>query len=413
MKLNIDLNENGRYFEIDNEMKYYRQLYIYVEDDLIFNDNINTKNNIYNIYISSNVLKIIENDVEIKTLNIESEFTIWFRNMTLIYNNMIKRDFDGVGKKRIASKRDYTKLLTRNISELKYIFDIYHEGQLIESVELNSENNYNTELKNNFDFEELVFIERDKPEDVQLTIKSYKLRNGGEIIEARNQTPTFYRHLKYNVYFKITENDYIDTFKNITINSIRFKISKNDYNGNDDVKEYYFIKKAPETNPYYESRNELDYEAKTIGSGYIIDENNVIDIEEIIINNRYKISNFNVSHSLTLLEIVYDNNKQYQIFQIVINIILDENKTKIVDLKSSKYSKLLKLLKKYLNSNDSKIKTLYNDLLNKISEENILIVVPSSIININSLLKLLSKYLGTKSKNPNILYRLLLNKSRL
>lgn len=43
MKLNVDLNENGRYFEIDNEMKYYSKLYIYVENDLIFDDNINKK----------------------------------------------------------------------------------------------------------------------------------------------------------------------------------------------------------------------------------------------------------------------------------------------------------------------------------------------------------------------------------
>ena len=79
-------------------------------------------------------------------------------------------------------------------------------------------------------------------------------------------------------------------------------------------------------------------------------------------------------------------------------------------LNNNKYTKLLKLLKKHLNSRNTNINTLYHDLLKKMQQENTLIVTTNSIININSLLKLLSEYLGIKSKNPNVLYHSLLVK---
>ena len=223
--------------------------------------------------------------------------------------------------------------------------------------------------------------------------------------------------MKYKIYFQNINGDNISVFKNIPINSIKFKISKNEYNNSQDTEKYLFQKKQ-DSEIYYESENKKwDYTSKSIIKDvYGYQGNDAININEIIINDRYKISNFKTKHPKLQHEEFESSNKGfYKIYIIDIEIILDENETKIVILNpfQNKYSKLLKLLRKYLNSKNSKIKTLYNDLLNKMREENILNIVPSSIININTLLKLLSEYLGTKSKNPNILYHNLLAKKLL
>lgn len=403
MKVNIDLNENGRYFEIDIELKYYSKLYIYVEDDLIFDDNINTKNNIYDIYILNDVLKIIENNIEIKTFKIEEEFTIWFRNITLIYNNMTKRTNDSKKIKRI-SKRDYTVDQNKNFSKLKYIFDVYHEGQLIETVDLNSNNNFNSELKNDFNFEELVFVERNKPDNVKLSIQSYKLRNGEEIIRTMNEylPSTYHCYLVYKVQFK--NNNKLDININeingIQINTINFKMITNGYNTPKSGSNYKFVKN--------QNDNEFVNDIKEDGSiGENYEKQEEITINEIIINNIYKLTGFVVKKECNFDE---NDSSFNRIYTVSIIIILDNNTTIIKLNNNNKCTKLLKLLKKHLNSRNTNINTLYHDLLKKMQQENTLIVTINSIININSLLKLLSEYLGINSKNPNVLYHSLLVK---
>ena len=224
----------------------------------------------------------------------------------------------------------------------------------------------------------------------------------------------FKSYLKYHITFKMIINGRhisITKFQDISINSIRFKISKNGYNSNyDATKEYLFEKSQNED--YYESNNDYDYYDSQVegDSHYVFLGSDVIEIDKIIIDDKYKFSNFGVIHTDINHKLKDDTSNNEIIYTIFITIILNENTIITMLNNNNKYTKLLKLLKKHLNSRNTNVKTLYYDLLNKIQQENTLIITTSSIININSLLKLLSEYLGINSKNPNILYHSLLTK---
>ena len=214
----------------------------------------------------------------------------------------------------------------------------------------------------------------------------------------------YWRYLKYIITFN--PNDY----QNISINSIRFKIIENSYNGSTDKKEYLFNKVSTKN---YESNNVYDYNSEAKGVDYDLGKTYNIEIDKIIVNDKYEISNFDVKHNIYIppTPTIINGKLNSKIYTIFITIILNNNTIiTILNNNNNKYTKLLKLLKKHLNSRNTNVKTLYYDLLNKIQQENTLIITTSSIININSLLKLLSEYLGINSKNPNILYRSLLTK---
>lgn len=229
----------------------------------------------------------------------------------------------------------------------------------------------------------------------------------------------FKRYLKYRITFKKiinNESTAIIEFKNISINSVRFKISKNGYNSNDDVAKEYLFKKIQD---YYTSNNNYDYGNDGITGPEHEYNETYIGIDKIIINNNYKFIGFNINHpsdpdndgKLKIIDSEFDENELpiFKTYLINIEIILKDD-TKIVILNNNKYTRLLKLLKKHLNSRNTNINTLYHDLLKKMQQENTLNVTTNSIININSLLKLLSEYLGINSKNPNVLYHSLLVK---
>lgn len=249
--------------------------------------------------------------------------------------------------------------------------------------------------------------------------------NNSSIDGSSNSTDTFKRYLKFHITFKkMSDETPITEFQDISINSIRFKISKIDYveENYDTTKEYLFEKVQVIVNEeiyYYASNNDYDYDPGPESSDdyQYMSKTDAIVINEIIINDKYKFIGFNINHPPDLhgnIEIYSESKNNDQIisktYLINIEIILNENTTIIKLNNNNKYTKLLKLLKKHLNSRNTNVKTLYHDLLNKIQQENTLIITTSSIININSLLKLLSEYLGINSKNPNILYRSLLTK---
>lgn len=240
---------------------------------------------------------------------------------------------------------------------------------------------------------------------------------GGDSI-GTGEDINFKRYLKYRITFKTIINGNhtsITKFRDISINSIRFKISENGYNSNSDATEEYLFEKI-QNKDYYESNNDYDYDPdETTGLDYDIGEEYIIGIDNIIINDKYKISNFGVKNTgVEIPEEITPPTKEgdfgYKIHIVSITITLNDDIIITMLNNNNKYTKLLKLLKKHLNSRNTNVKTLYYDLLNKIQQDNTLIVTTSSIININSLLKLLSEYLGINSKNPNVLYRSLLIK---
>lgn len=168
----------------------------------------------------------------------------------------------------------------------------------------------------------------------------------------------FFRHLKYHLTFKDSNGEIITEFQNISINSVRFKIIKNGYNTNDDKKTYLF-QKTEDPTTYYESNNDYDYKSSNKGTDYDSDSEYQIDIDNVIVNNKYKFIGFKVDNKID------DNfvDSEYKTYIIKIEITLDEN-TKIIVLNNNKYTKLL------------------------------------------------SEYLGIKTKNPNILYYNSLNKNK-
>lgn len=173
---------------------------------------------------------------------------------------------------------------------------------------------------------------------------------GGDSI-GTGEDINFKRYLKYRITFKTIINGNhtpITKFRDISINSIRFKISENGYNSNSDATEEYLFEKI-QNKDYYESNNDYDYYDPQVegDSHYDFLGTDVIKIDKIIIIDKYKFNNFDVIHTDINYKSKDDASNNEIIYTIFITIILNNNTIiTILNNNNNKYTKLLKLLKK-------------------------------------------------------------------
>lgn len=145
-KININtINKKIEYKYNDKLIEdEYEYIYIYINDELIYNDDCINKTKIYNLYINDNELNI---NNELK-YNIENDLEIWINNITLYYklNQIQKRD--DISIFRIVKDSSYNLPKSNYI---EFLFDMYYDDNFIKTLNLNTNNNFHIEFEIDYD----------------------------------------------------------------------------------------------------------------------------------------------------------------------------------------------------------------------------------------------------------------------
>lgn len=330
-KININtINKKIEYKYSNDELieDKYEYIYIYINNELIYNDDCINKTKIYNLYINDNELNI---NNELK-YNIENDLEIWINNITLYYklNQIQKRD--DISIFRFVKDTSYN--LPRS-NYIEFLFDMYYDDVFIKTLNLNTNNNFHIEFEiDDKNPDKFKFIEKNKPENIQCIENRYKLRNGDILCRITNrEEENLYIFPNFKYYFKFVNSngEVLTSINGVNINEIYCDI-KNIYEYGEKtislccnalINEEYFI-----TNNYIDCEHQyFNYVSKVIDNSNVKDFIQIINIFINTIDDKLIYSNIDME-IMDMIVLNKGDEKVYDsIYTIGIKITIDENQS--------------------------------------------------------------------------------------